>query len=55
MKHSVIAGIGMYVPERIVTNDELSKYMDTNDTWIREHTGIEERRFAHRTKETTAS
>lgn len=55
MKHSVIAGIGMYVPERIVTNDELSKFMDTNDKWIREHTGIEERRFAHRTKETTAS
>ena len=55
MKHSVIAGIGMYVPEQIVTNDELSKYMDTNDTWIREHTGIEERRFADRTKETTAS
>ncbi len=55
MKQSVIAGIGMYVPERVVTNDELAQYMETSDQWIRDHTGIEERRFAHRTKETTAT
>ncbi len=45
MYKSKIAGLGMYVPERVVTNDELSQYMDTNDQWIRERTGIEERRW----------
>lgn len=50
-----IAGIGKYVPEHIVTNNDLTAYMDTNDAWIRERTGINERRFAHRTKETTAT
>jgi len=45
MYKSKIAGLGKYVPERIVTNDELSQYMDTNDQWIRERTGIEERRW----------
>jgi len=34
----------MYVPENIVTNDDLSKIMDTNDAWIQERTGIKERR-----------
>jgi 3-oxoacyl-[acyl-carrier-protein] synthase-3 len=37
---------GMYVPERIVTNHELEKYMDTSDEWIRQRSGIEERRWA---------
>lgn len=37
---------GMYVPERVVTNDELSKHMDTSDEWIRARTGIAERRWA---------
>lgn len=41
---SKIAGLGSYVPENIVTNDELSKRMDTNDKWITERTGIKERR-----------
>ena len=45
MYKSKIAGLGKYVPERVVTNDELSQYMDTNDQWIRERTGIEERRW----------
>jgi 3-oxoacyl-[acyl-carrier-protein] synthase-3 len=45
----------MYVPEHIVTNNDLEKYMDTNDAWIQERTGIKERRFAHRTEETTAT
>ena len=40
-----ILGTGHYLPERIVTNDELSKLMDTSDEWIRQRTGIEERRF----------
>ncbi len=40
-----IAGMGYYVPENVVTNDDLSKLMDTNDDWITERTGIKERRF----------
>lgn len=55
MFRSKIAGIGMYVPERIVTNNDLTQYMDTNDEWIQERTGIKERRYAHRTKETTTT
>ena len=55
MTRSVIAGIGMYVPENIVTNNDLTKYMDTSDEWIQERTGIKERRYAHRTKETTTT
>jgi 3-oxoacyl-[acyl-carrier-protein] synthase-3 len=41
-----ITGLGCYVPERVVTNDELSTMMDTSDEWIRERTGIRERRIA---------
>jgi len=44
MYHSKIAGLGFYVSENIVTNDDLSKLMDTNDEWIQERTGIKERR-----------
>lgn len=52
MKFSKIAGMGHYVPERIVTNDELSKIMDTNNEWIVERTGIHERRFIDPSKDT---
>lgn len=55
MIRSVIAGIGMYVPEHVVTNQDLLKYMDTSDAWIQERTGIQERRYAHRTQETTTT
>lgn len=55
MLHSKIAGIGMYVPETIITNNDLLKYMDTSDEWIQERTGIRERRYAKRTGETTAT
>ncbi|HLP37906.1 beta-ketoacyl-ACP synthase III [Lacibacter sp.] len=55
MVRSKIAGIGMYVPSNVVTNNDLTKYMDTNDEWIQERTGIKERRFAHRTEETTTT
>ena len=55
MLHSRIAGIGMYVPSRVVTNKDLQQYMDTSDEWIRERTGIEERRYADRTGETTTT
>jgi 3-oxoacyl-[acyl-carrier-protein] synthase-3 len=41
-----ITGLGCHVPERVVTNDELANYVDTNDEWIRERTGIRERRIA---------
>lgn len=55
MPRSFIAGVGMYVPENVVTNFDLMKYMDTNDEWIESHTGIKERRFAKRLGETTAT
>ena len=45
----------MYVPANVVTNNDLLKYMDTSDEWIQERTGIKERRFAHRTHETTTT
>jgi 3-oxoacyl-[acyl-carrier-protein] synthase-3 len=41
-----ITGLGCHVPERIVTNDELSRRVDTTDEWIMERTGIRERRIA---------
>ena len=55
MTRTKIAGIGMYVPPDIVTNDDLTKVMDTSDAWIQERTGIKERRFATRYKDTTAT
>lgn len=41
-----IIGVGRYLPERVVTNADLEKMMDTSDEWIRTRTGIEERRIA---------
>lgn len=41
-----IAGTGSYVPEKVMTNNDFTKYVDTSDEWIRERTGIRERRFA---------
>jgi 3-oxoacyl-[acyl-carrier-protein] synthase-3 len=55
MYRTKIAGVGMYVPEHVVTNNDLLKYMDTSDEWIQERTGIKERRYAHRTEETTTT
>ena len=55
MIRTKIAGIGMYVPENVVTNNDLLKYMDTSDEWIQERTGIKERRYADRTGETTTT
>ncbi|HLB58627.1 MAG TPA: beta-ketoacyl-ACP synthase III [Bdellovibrionota bacterium] len=45
MPKSIIVGTGHYVPPRVVSNDDLSKLMDTSDEWIRQRTGIQERRF----------
>ncbi|WP_417430585.1 3-oxoacyl-ACP synthase III family protein [Halpernia sp.] len=57
MFKSIIAGVGHYVPENIVTNDDLSKLMTTNDEWITERTGIKERHYRKNrndSEETTA-
>lgn len=55
MNSTIIAGIGKYVPENVVTNDDLTKVMDTSDAWIQERTGIRERRYVTRFEETTAT
>ena len=55
MLSSKIAGIGKYLPSNVVTNQDLTAYMETSDEWIVERTGIKERRYAHRTKETTTT
>lgn len=41
-----ITGLGVNVPERVVTNDDLAQIVETSDEWIRERTGIRERRMA---------
>jgi 3-oxoacyl-[acyl-carrier-protein] synthase-3 len=46
MPRSRIVGTGFAVPDRVVTNDDLAKLMDTSDEWIRVRTGIQERRWA---------
>ncbi len=55
MYNSKITGLGHYVPENVVTNDDLSKVMDTNDEWIQERTGIKERRHVVKGEDTTTS
>ena len=42
---SKIVGTGMYVPEQVITNDDLAKRMETSDEWIQQRTGIKERRW----------
>jgi 3-oxoacyl-[acyl-carrier-protein] synthase-3 len=54
MRFAHVTGWGMAVPERVMTNEELSKMVDSNDEWIVSHTGICERRIAS-PDETTAS
>lgn len=46
VRRSVVTGVGGYLPEDIVTNDDLAKFVDTSDEWIRERTGIQMRRRA---------
>jgi 3-oxoacyl-[acyl-carrier-protein] synthase III len=46
MRYARVIGTGSYLPERVLTNDELSTFVDTNDAWIRERTGIEQRHIA---------
>ena len=56
MYNSKIIGLGHYVPDNVVTNDDLSKFMETSDEWIQERTGIQERRWVKpNSEDTTAS
>lgn len=51
MKHGKIIGTGSFVPERILSNDELQLIVETNDEWITRRTGIKERRIASKSRE----
>ncbi|MFD2550337.1 3-oxoacyl-ACP synthase III family protein [Bizionia sediminis] len=55
MYNSKIIGLGYYVPDNVVTNNDLSKLMDTNDAWIQERTGIKERRWVKKGSEDTTA
>jgi len=55
LRHSFIAGVGHYVPSRVVKNVELEPMMNTSDAWIQERTGIQERRWFEEGKDTTAN
>lgn len=55
MPQTKIAGIGYYVPENVFTNEDLTAYMETSDEWIQERTGIKERRYGTKHKETTTT
>ena len=55
MRHSKIVGLGHYVPEKVITNEYLSTLMDTNNEWIIERTGIEQRRWINPDKDTAAN
>jgi 3-oxoacyl-[acyl-carrier-protein] synthase-3 len=55
MYNSKIAGLGFYVPENVVTNDDLSSVMQTSDAWIQERTGIHERRHVASDEDTTTA
>lgn len=54
MTYARIAGVGSFLPEKVVTNQDLEKTMDTSDEWIRERTGIKRRHIAA-DNETTSS
>lgn len=55
MYRSRIKGLGYYVPENVVTNNDLKAFMDTSDEWIQERTGIKERRWIDTKSEDTTS
>jgi len=55
MYNSKITGLGYYVPDNVVTNEDLSQLMDTNDEWIQERTGIKERRWIKEGSEDTSA
>lgn len=47
MRRSVISGTGRYLPPRLLTNDDLARWMDTSDEWIRQRTGVEQRHWVN--------
>ena len=49
MKKAIIKGTGRYVPSRVVTNDDLTQWMDTSDEWIQQRTGIKQRHWVPET------
>lgn len=51
--YAKLRSIGAYIPDKIITNDDLSKIVDTSDDWITKRTGIKERRFADRNQATS--
>jgi 3-oxoacyl-[acyl-carrier-protein] synthase-3 len=53
MPRTEFISTGFYVPERVVTNDEFTQWMDTSDEWIRTRTGIRERHWASDTQATS--
>ncbi|MDA0777499.1 MAG: ketoacyl-ACP synthase III [Bacteroidetes bacterium] len=55
MNSAIIKGMGYYVPSNVVTNDDLASIMDTNNEWIVERTGINERRWIKDNSESTSS
>ena len=55
MYNSKITGLGFYVPENVVTNDDLSKIMETDDAWIQERTGIKERHWISKDSDDTSA
>ena len=55
MYNSKITGLGYFVPENVVTNDDLKEWMETSDEWIQERTGIKERRWIDPTTGETTS
>jgi 3-oxoacyl-[acyl-carrier-protein] synthase-3 len=46
MRNARIGGLGRYVPPRVVSNDDMTAYMDTSDDWIQQRTGIQQRRYS---------
>lgn len=48
-----VAGLGAYLPENVVTNDDLAQHLDTSDEWIRSRTGIRERHYAAESEATS--
>jgi len=54
MNRTTIKGLGSYLPENVVTNADLEKLIETSDEWIKERTGIEERRYVTKGEDTTS-
>lgn len=55
MTFSKVIGVGHYIPENVVTNNDLAEFIDTSDEWIQERTGIKERRWFDPEKDTVAN